>query len=316
MRTVINTLLSLTVCLITLSACNNTENKINKDMTTHQHTEKESVYACPMHPEVTGKQGEKCPKCGMDLKAVNPENTAAYAVQLTTSPQNVEAEKPTKLMLAVKKEEKIVSLDISHEMKIHLMVVSEDLTWFRHIHPEEQKDGTYVISETFPTGGKYLLFTDFKPSGGEQTLNKKEIEVQGKSSPVNNDVSTKYISKVDGYTVTLTNGSDFKTNKTQHLEISIEKDGKKLIENDLQQYLGASAHIVMIGKVGKEFLHIHPVSDSRFPVFAQTHIEKAGVYRMWAQFKIDGKVHTADFTVDVAEGKKGENEEKSHAHQH
>ncbi|WP_262696799.1 hypothetical protein [Chryseobacterium sp. 3008163] len=41
------------------------------------------------------------------------------------------------------------------------------------------------------------------------------------------------------------------------------------------------AHIVMIGKVDKEFSHIHPVSANRFPIFARTHIEKAGVYRMW-----------------------------------
>lgn len=313
MKKSINTLFGLSVCLVTLSACNNVENKKNKDMTTHNHTDKESVFACPMHPEVIGKQGEKCPKCGMNLKAVHPENAVAYDVQLTTSPQNVEAGKPTQLTLAVKQNEKMVALDISHEMKLHLMVVSEDLSWFRHIHPEEQKDGAYAITETFPSGGKYLLFSDFKPTGGEQTLNKQEIEVQGKNSPIKNDVSTKFISKVDGYTVTLLNGNDFKTNKTQHLEISIEKAGKKLIEKDLQQYLGASAHIVMIGKIGKEFLHIHPVSDNRFPVFAQTHIEKTGIYRMWAQFKIDGKVHTADFTVDVAEG---ENEEKSHTHHH
>lgn len=25
------------------------------------------VFACPMHPEVTGKEGDKCPKCGMAL---------------------------------------------------------------------------------------------------------------------------------------------------------------------------------------------------------------------------------------------------------
>jgi hypothetical protein len=25
------------------------------------------MYACPMHPEVTGKQGEECSKCGMEL---------------------------------------------------------------------------------------------------------------------------------------------------------------------------------------------------------------------------------------------------------
>jgi len=27
----------------------------------------EQLYACPMHPEVTGKKDEKCPKCGMKL---------------------------------------------------------------------------------------------------------------------------------------------------------------------------------------------------------------------------------------------------------
>lgn len=28
------------------------------------------VYACPMHPEVTGKVGDKCLKCNVDLKPV------------------------------------------------------------------------------------------------------------------------------------------------------------------------------------------------------------------------------------------------------
>ena len=30
---------------------------------THEH-----AYACPMHPEITGHDGDKCSKCGMDLK--------------------------------------------------------------------------------------------------------------------------------------------------------------------------------------------------------------------------------------------------------
>jgi hypothetical protein len=26
------------------------------------------VYACSMHPEITGKEGDKCSKCGMKLE--------------------------------------------------------------------------------------------------------------------------------------------------------------------------------------------------------------------------------------------------------
>jgi len=28
-----------------------------------------TTFACPMHPEITGKEGEKCSKCGMTLVA-------------------------------------------------------------------------------------------------------------------------------------------------------------------------------------------------------------------------------------------------------
>lgn len=101
MKNIINKFSIIIISLTVLSACNNVESNKDKNMTTHQHTEKESVYACPMHPEVTGKLGDKCPKCGMDLKVVNQENSNSYQVQLTTSSQ-VEAGKPAKLTLAVK----------------------------------------------------------------------------------------------------------------------------------------------------------------------------------------------------------------------
>lgn len=36
---------------------------VQSDTMMHVHT-----YVCPMHPEVTSqKEGDKCPKCGMDL---------------------------------------------------------------------------------------------------------------------------------------------------------------------------------------------------------------------------------------------------------
>ncbi|MBK8923475.1 MAG: hypothetical protein IPM81_18580 [Saprospirales bacterium] len=43
-------------------ACKNTPKATNTDQT--------AAYACPMHPEITGKAGDTCSKCGMDLEPV------------------------------------------------------------------------------------------------------------------------------------------------------------------------------------------------------------------------------------------------------
>jgi len=83
-----------------LSACNNNSGEAKKtDETNNAQTtnaaDSNKLYACPMHPEVTGKKGDKCSKCGMELTkevtaAVNSpatENaTADTATKQTTAP--------------------------------------------------------------------------------------------------------------------------------------------------------------------------------------------------------------------------------------
>ena len=46
------------------------EHQHMKSDTTKQYDKMEMAYACPMHPEVTGKEGDTCSKCGMKLKLV------------------------------------------------------------------------------------------------------------------------------------------------------------------------------------------------------------------------------------------------------
>ncbi len=38
-----------------------------------------ATFACPMHPEITGKEGDKCSKCNMDLKPVASNDAVVYA---------------------------------------------------------------------------------------------------------------------------------------------------------------------------------------------------------------------------------------------
>ena len=66
----------------------------------------------------------------------------------------------------------------------------------------------------------------------------------------------------------------------------------------LENYLGAKAHMVVIGVEEKQYLHVHPeVVNGKFDL--HTTFEKAGVYRGWVQFQSNGKVHTADFVIVV-----------------
>lgn len=304
-------------CIALLSACNNSENKQKSlDMSTHQHKNTDANYVCPMHSEVIGEKGEKCYKCGMELVPVASNKARNFEFQLATTPEVIEAGKPANLSISITEDHKNVTLEQVHEMKMHLLVMDEELTWFDHIHPEEQTDGTFRVSETFPGGGKYLLFTDYKPVSASGEVKLQIVDVKG--TPLNTPkiLTEKLVSKIDNYTVMLTNGNDLKTNTGQVLKFTVEKGGKKLEEKDIQQYLGANAHIVMVSKETKDFLHIHPVSDKNFPIYAETHVKKAGLYRMWVQFKIDGIVHTADFTVNVSEGSKSAEDTNHNHHNH
>jgi membrane fusion protein, copper/silver efflux system len=49
---------------ILVIGCNNTS---QKGETTPQEQTSETVYTCPMHPEVEQKGPGSCPECGMDL---------------------------------------------------------------------------------------------------------------------------------------------------------------------------------------------------------------------------------------------------------
>ncbi len=43
------------------------------DKTEHTKDGEEMAYACPMHPEEKGKEGDKCSKCKMALEKVETE---------------------------------------------------------------------------------------------------------------------------------------------------------------------------------------------------------------------------------------------------
>jgi len=44
----------------------------NHEETAHEHeNDSEMTYACPMHPEIKGKEGDHCSKCDMSLEVIS-----------------------------------------------------------------------------------------------------------------------------------------------------------------------------------------------------------------------------------------------------
>ena len=283
----------------------------------HVHT-----YACPMHPEMQGHEGEKCNKCGMPLEHMDHVPVAGnYMMEIKPSTDLIKAGVAVDLSLTPKNKDNMnlpVPLDVEHEKKIHLIAVSEDLSWFDHIHPEYQSDGSYLVKETFPNGGKYLLYADYKPTGSTHQLEKTEIQVEGKTMVSANYKEIKASATSGTYTVTLKpDGGRFLSNQEIHFDGQFAKGGKRFDVNGLQSYLGAKGHMVGIQTSSKTYVHLHPEVENDILHFHATFAE-AGMYRAWLQFIADDQLHTVDFTIMVEQGEpgKGGEEAKPATHNH
>ncbi len=65
---------------VLITGCNSKKTEQEqKEAEDHENAEGKDhddvVYACSMHPEVTGKEGDKCSKCGMKLELVKKADT-------------------------------------------------------------------------------------------------------------------------------------------------------------------------------------------------------------------------------------------------
>jgi hypothetical protein len=62
--------LSILVLMLVFASCKDAKTEATSETTAIENSDNTAegqLYSCPMHPEVTGKQGEECSKCGMKL---------------------------------------------------------------------------------------------------------------------------------------------------------------------------------------------------------------------------------------------------------
>jgi hypothetical protein len=194
--------------------------------------------------------------------------------------------------------QKIVELETIHEQKIHLIIVSEDLEYFNHLHPTKLINGNYSLQMSLPFGGKYKLYLEYKPEGSTKITDGFNIEAKGTEKPKTIFSSEKLFFNYNDISVSLQDPSEIYSESELQLSILIMKDGRKISSDRLGNYLGEKAHAVLIGLSDFNFLHVHPMVINN-QLNLHMNIVKSGYYRLWLQFQIDGLLYTADFVLEA-----------------
>lgn len=279
------------------------------------------TYFCPMKCEgekVYTRKGN-CPVCGMLLEkkteGARPLNTREYRVDLATTPAEPKPGEKTEIVLTPRrtKDDSIMKdLEIVHEKPMHLILVSQNLATFQHLHPAAGADGVYRVETVFEQGGNHLAFVDLTPKGDRNQVFPLALRVSGKAGSFSLKGNTKLPAKLPGgYSVQLKLSPGAKAETPVTLTYRISKDAKQV--TNLSEYLGAGGHLVIISEDTTQYVHAHPpgghqhqeasatvASAAAGPeiVFMATFPRK-GKYASWMQFQHQGKVHTAPFAIDV-----------------
>ncbi|MGI8544124.1 MAG: hypothetical protein ACR2MD_11710, partial [Aridibacter sp.] len=264
------------------------------------------------------------------------QDMGIYTAELSISPDSIVSGQPVELKFLVKdpKGETFTDLEITHEKPIHLYVVSEDLSQFYHQHPTKNADSIFEDTFTFPNGGKYKIFVDYKPKNSKKLFDSYSLAVSGDARKnVEIIPDQKFEKTVEGLRITMNADGDLVSNKELMLTFQVFDAAANKPATDLQNYLGAKVHFVIISKDLKDFVHVHAMSKDNVKseehshgdnhtemhtdeklaginaesyVSAMVTFPKAGIYKIFATFKHKDKLTIVPFIFEVKKG----NEEK------
>jgi hypothetical protein len=261
-----------------------------------------------------------------------------YHADLKTEPQTIKANEAVDLNFTVKNEagQSVRFLERVHEQLLHLLIVSDDLQEFYHVHPELITD-YFSFAQTFPNGGKYHLFADYTPPGGKNTVEHFTIDVKGKPRPKTVLTPDKNWTKtIGGLNVEMSASKEIRAKEDFLMTFKLSDEKTNQPATDMQLYLGALSHIAIFSQDLTSFVHAHPLEEGEFydplqgPAF-HSHdpndaakklvgpspsevkvpmiFPKAGIYKFYAQFKRNEEIIAVPFVISVVENAVSQNME-------
>lgn len=242
-----------------------------------------------------------------DETAAGQERADAYAVVLDRSQADA-GKGVVRFTVQDEHREVVTDFDVRHEKRLHLIAVDTGYSGYQHLHPTMTADGTWSTPiELAP--GLVRLYADFRPHGGEDTVATANVEVPGVvGSP---GFSLLRSVKVDGYTVTAL--GDLEAGDRSRLRFEVGRNGGPV--EDLEPYLGAYGHLVILRASDGEYLHVHPEGGPPGPTIAfEAEVPTSGRHHLYLDFKHVGVVRTAHFVIDAGQAPAQPGEEGANGH--
>jgi hypothetical protein len=273
------------------------------------------AFMCPMHPDVITTEPGKCPRCNMDLVPGTPLALPDFKLTVETTPRVLKAGQPIEFRFTVRHPitgEPARDFAVVHDKRFHLFVISRDLEEFAHIHPEQHADGSFTIKHTLPKPGHYKLFADFLPLGGGAQITGYPIATAG----VDTDLAAATArltpdavlrKTADGVKVEIVNErATILGGEEIDLVFRFTDEKTDAPITDLEKYLGAFGHLVILSEDMTDYVHAHPREESQPDPNAPVNggpevlfdalLPKPGRYRAWLQFQRKGQLSTVSFT--------------------
>ena len=234
------------------------------------------TFSCPMHPDVSGAAGERCPRCGMPMLVADPapstrEGVATVSVGSAGWRPVLSPGQATEVRFSLRKRDgsPLVPDDllIVHTRRIHLFVIDRSLADYHHEHPDPGgAAGDYVFRFTPQRPGPYRVFVDLLPwESGRPEQVWFEITSPAAGLPVA-DRTDRDTAVVDGLTYRLTlEDRPVHAGRSVRARLRVTAaDGKPFTA--LEPVMGAFAHLVGFREEGGTVLHSHPLgAEARAP---------------------------------------------------
>lgn len=183
-----------------------------------------------------------------------------------------------------------------HERELHLIVVRRDLATFSHLHPVRDEEGTWETELTLPSPGPYRAFADVAPDGGPDLTLSIDLTASGDWIPEDLPPASE-TDRVGDYSVRA--AGELISGAHSMIMFDVRRHDEPI---ELQPYLGALGHMVVLRAGDLAYLHVHPLADSSGNrIGFGVEVPAPGSYRLFLQFRHEDVVHTVAFTRQASE---------------